>query len=86
MNANRILGRHDFLRGGVAGAAAVGCGSGGHWINNLLAFAKPRWQWLSAIGILSAYWLAFVCHPSPGGQISIGRRLALGRIGLISPA
>ena len=31
----------------------------------LLAFAKPRTQWLAAFGILFAYWLAFALHPLP---------------------
>jgi predicted acyltransferase len=32
----------------------------------LLAFAKPRYQWLAAFGILFAYWLAFALYPLPG--------------------
>ena len=31
----------------------------------LLAFTKPRAQWLAALGILFAYWLAFALHPLP---------------------
>jgi predicted acyltransferase len=31
----------------------------------LLAFARTRTQWLAAIGILVAYWLAFALHPLP---------------------
>ena len=31
----------------------------------LLAFTKPRTQWLAAFGILLAYWLAFALHPLP---------------------
>ena len=31
----------------------------------LLAFAKPRTQWLAAFGILFAYWLAFALYPPP---------------------
>ena len=31
----------------------------------LLAFTKPRTQWLTALGILAAYWLAFALHPLP---------------------
>ncbi len=31
----------------------------------LLAFTKPRTQWLAAFGILFAYWLAFALHPLP---------------------
>jgi predicted acyltransferase len=32
----------------------------------LLAFTRPRTQWLAAFGILVAYWLAFALHPLPG--------------------
>lgn len=31
----------------------------------LLAFAKPRIQWVAAFGILALYWLAFALHPLP---------------------
>lgn len=31
----------------------------------LLAFTRPRTQWLAAAGILAAYWLAFATHPLP---------------------
>jgi len=31
-----------------------------------LAFCKPTTQWLVAIGILLAYWLAFALYPTPG--------------------
>jgi heparan-alpha-glucosaminide N-acetyltransferase len=31
----------------------------------LLAFTRPRTQWLAAFGILFAYWLAFALHPLP---------------------
>ena len=31
----------------------------------LLAFTKPHAQWLAALGILFAYWLAFALHPLP---------------------
>ena len=31
----------------------------------LLAFTRPRTQWIAAFGILFAYWLAFVLHPLP---------------------
>jgi len=37
----------------------------GYPIVFLLAFAKPRTQWLAAFGILFAYWLAFALHPLP---------------------
>ncbi len=31
----------------------------------LVAFTRPRTQWLTAFGILFAYWLAFALHPLP---------------------
>ncbi len=34
----------------------------------LLAFTRPRTQWLAAVGILVAYWLAFAMHPLPGSD------------------
>jgi heparan-alpha-glucosaminide N-acetyltransferase len=34
----------------------------------LLAFTRPRTQWLSAFGILFAYWLAFALHPLPASD------------------
>jgi heparan-alpha-glucosaminide N-acetyltransferase len=37
----------------------------GYPILFLLAFARPRTQWLAAFGILFAYWLAFALHPLP---------------------
>ena len=36
----------------------------------LLAFARRRTQWLAAIGILLAYWLAFAFHPLPGSDFA----------------
>jgi heparan-alpha-glucosaminide N-acetyltransferase len=35
----------------------------------LLAFVKPRTQWLGAFGILFAYWLAFALHPLPPANV-----------------
>jgi heparan-alpha-glucosaminide N-acetyltransferase len=32
----------------------------------LLAFAKPRTQWLTAIGILFGFWMLFALYPLPG--------------------
>jgi heparan-alpha-glucosaminide N-acetyltransferase len=32
----------------------------------LLAFAKPRWQWIATAAILFAYWLAWAIYPAPG--------------------
>ncbi len=37
----------------------------GYPILFLLAFTKPRTQWLAAFGILFAYWLAFALYPLP---------------------
>ncbi len=37
----------------------------GYPIVFLLAFARPRTQWLAAFGILLAYWLAFALYPLP---------------------
>ncbi|WP_205679160.1 acyltransferase family protein [Aquisphaera insulae] len=34
----------------------------------LLAFARPRTQWLAAFGILVAYWLAFALYPLPASD------------------
>lgn len=34
----------------------------------LLAFTRPRTQWLAAFGILAAYWLAFALHPLPAAD------------------
>ena len=31
----------------------------------LLAFTKPRVQWMAAAGLLLGYWLLFVVHPLP---------------------
>jgi len=32
----------------------------------LLAFARPRWQWIATASILFAYWLAWALYPAPG--------------------
>jgi predicted acyltransferase len=32
----------------------------------LLAFCKPRWQWIAFGGILFGYWLAWALYPAPG--------------------
>ena len=32
----------------------------------LLAFARPRWQWIALVSILFAYWLAWALYPAPG--------------------
>src|SRR5689334_167306 len=38
----------------------------GYPILFLVAFARPRTQWLAAFGLLLATWLAFALHPLPG--------------------
>jgi heparan-alpha-glucosaminide N-acetyltransferase len=40
----------------------------GYSIVFLLAFTKPRTQWLAAFGILLAYWLAFAVYPLPAAD------------------
>lgn len=40
----------------------------GYPIVFLLAFTRPRTQWLAAFGILLAYWLAFVVYPLPAAD------------------
>jgi predicted acyltransferase len=32
----------------------------------LLAFARPRWQWIAFSAILFGYWLAWAVYPAPG--------------------
>jgi heparan-alpha-glucosaminide N-acetyltransferase len=32
----------------------------------LLAFVRPRWQWISLAAILFSYWLAWALYPAPG--------------------
>jgi heparan-alpha-glucosaminide N-acetyltransferase len=32
----------------------------------LLAFVRPRWQWIALIAILFGYWLAWALYPAPG--------------------
>jgi predicted acyltransferase len=36
----------------------------------LLAFTRPRTQWLAACGILVGYWLAFAFHPLPASDFN----------------
>jgi heparan-alpha-glucosaminide N-acetyltransferase len=36
----------------------------------LLAFAKPRWQWIATASILFAYWLAWALYPAPGANFN----------------
>ena len=40
----------------------------GYPIVFLLAFTRPRTQWLTVFGILLAYWLAFVVYPLPSAD------------------
>ncbi|RUL83956.1 acyltransferase family protein [Tautonia sociabilis] len=35
----------------------------------LLAFTRPRTQWLAAFGILAGYWLLFASYPAPGTDV-----------------
>jgi heparan-alpha-glucosaminide N-acetyltransferase len=32
----------------------------------LLAFCRPKWQWIALAGILFGYWLAWAFYPAPG--------------------
>jgi len=32
----------------------------------LLAFCRPKWQWVALAGILFGYWLAWAAYPAPG--------------------
>ncbi|HUV69404.1 MAG TPA: hypothetical protein VMW15_07060 [Terracidiphilus sp.] len=34
----------------------------------LLAFVRPRWQWISFAAILFGYWLAWALYPAPGAN------------------
>ncbi len=34
----------------------------------LLAFCRPRWQWIAFGGILFGYWLAWALYPAPGAN------------------
>jgi predicted acyltransferase len=36
----------------------------------LLAFARPRWQWVAFSGLLFAYWLAWALYPAPGANFN----------------
>ncbi len=36
----------------------------------LLAFARPRWQWIATASILFAYWLAWALYPAPGANFN----------------
>jgi len=38
----------------------------GYTFTFLLAFARPRWQWIALVSILFAYWLAWALYPAPG--------------------
>ncbi len=40
----------------------------GYTFGFLLAFARPRWQWISFAGILFGYWLAWALYPAPGAN------------------
>ena len=34
----------------------------------LLAFCRPKWQWIAFAGILFGYWLAWALYPAPGAN------------------
>jgi len=36
----------------------------------LLAFARPRWQWIATGAILFGYWLAWALYPAPGANFN----------------
>lgn len=36
----------------------------------LLAYARPRWQWISLGSILFGYWLAWALYPAPGANFN----------------
>jgi len=38
----------------------------------LLAFARPRWQWIALGSILICYWLAWALYPAPGAAFDWG--------------
>lgn len=38
----------------------------GYTFGFLLAYARPRWQWIALGGILFGYWLAWALYPTPG--------------------
>jgi heparan-alpha-glucosaminide N-acetyltransferase len=38
----------------------------GYTFGFLLAFARPRWQWIATGAILFGYWLAWALYPAPG--------------------
>jgi predicted acyltransferase len=38
----------------------------GYTFGFLLAFARPRWQWISIGAVLFGYWLAWALYPAPG--------------------
>jgi heparan-alpha-glucosaminide N-acetyltransferase len=38
----------------------------GYTFGFLLAFARPRWQWIATAAILFGYWLAWALYPAPG--------------------
>ena len=42
----------------------------GYTFGFLLAFARPRWQWISIAAILFGYWLAWALYPAPGANFN----------------
>jgi predicted acyltransferase len=44
----------------------------GYTFGFLLAYARPRWQWVALAGILFGYWLAWAVYPAPGVNFNYG--------------
>jgi heparan-alpha-glucosaminide N-acetyltransferase len=42
----------------------------GYTFGFLLAYARPRWQWIALGGILFGYWLAWALYPAPGANFN----------------
>ncbi len=42
----------------------------GYTFGFLLAYARPRWQWIALGGLLFGYWLAWALYPAPGANFN----------------
>ncbi len=42
----------------------------GYTFGFLLAYARPRWQWIALGSILFGYWLAWALYPAPGANFN----------------
>jgi heparan-alpha-glucosaminide N-acetyltransferase len=42
----------------------------GYTFGFLLAYARPRWQWIALGGILFGYWLTWALYPAPGANFN----------------